>query len=420
VSRSVRDVLSPYREVLSVPGAMAFSSAGLLARLPMAMIGIGIVLLIERSTGSYTLAGALAASFAVVHAGAAPVVARLVDRHGQRRIVLPAITLHGVGLLALLLLSNAGAPVWSMVLATAVAGSGFPSIGSLVRARWSAVLGGTPRLHTAFSLESVLDEVIFVIGPPLVTVLATVVSPSVALVSTLVLLFTGSLILLAQQATEPPRPGPGTEESAGTVAPVRLAVLRKPAVLVVVVALTAVGAVFGTVEVVTVAFADEVGRPAMAGPVLAAYAAGSLLAGLAYGAVDWRIPLGARFVAGCGLMAVTLVPLPFVGSLAGLTAVVTLAGGAIAPTLIAGFAVVERAVPPRRLTEGLTWLSTGLGIGLAVGSSLAGRLVDTSGTGPAYGVAVAGGVTAMLVALLGARPLAAALGRREVVTRLTG
>jgi MFS family permease len=419
MSRNLRDVLRPYREVLSLPGAKGFSAAGLLARLPMSMLSIGIVLLVVARTGSYALAGGLAATFAVVNAGTAPVIARLVDRHGQRLVIPPAITVHAVGLVGLVTLAGQEAPAWVLVGATAIAAAGFPSIGALVRARWSAALAGTPRLHTAFSLESVLDEVVFVVGPPVITVGATLLSPSVALLGTLLLLFGGCLALLTQQATEPPR-RTRDEGLAGAVADtVRAPVLLQPALLVVVVAMAAIGAVFGTVEVVTVAFADEAGRPALAGLVLAVYAAGSLLTGLAYGARDWPLPLEKRFVGGCAVMAVTLVPLPFVGSLPVLTAVAFLAGGAIAPTLITVFAVVERAVPAHRLTEGLTWLSTGLGLGLAVGASVAGWLVDRSGTSAAYAVAVAGGTTALVFAVLGARPVAVALHRRAVAGETT-
>ena len=408
-------MFGPYRAVLLLPGAAAFSAAGLLARLPISMVGIALVLLVNDASGSYGLAGLVAATFTIVNAVAAPQVARLVDRRGQRRVLPASVAVHAIGLLGLLALVTAAAPTASLLAAAVVAGVGFPSIGSLVRSRWSFLLRGAPndpgqpeladpRLQTAFAWESIVDELVFVVGPPLTVLVATAFSPTAALLLILGVLVSGTTALLAQRRTEPRgRPRGSTR---GTV-------VGDPAVIVIVVTMAAIGTVFGTVEVVTIAFAEEQGSPGAAGIPLAIYALGSMVAGLAYGTVRWRVSVARRFAAGCVVMVSTLLPLPFVGSLFGLGAVLFLAGGAIAPTLIAGFAATERAVPPGRLTEGLTWASTGVAIGLAAGAAVAGRVTDAVGAQPAYTIAVAGAGLAAVVSLAGGRCVSLALRRRE-------
>jgi MFS family permease len=408
-------VFRPYRAVLFLPGAAAFSAAGLVARLPISMQSIALVLLVNDASGSYGLAGLVAATFTVVNAVAAPQVSRLVDRHGPRRVLPASVAVHAIGLLCLLGLVAAAAPTATLLAAAVLAGAGLPSIGSLVRSRWSFLLRGPsdgperadPRLQTAFAWESIVDEMIFIIGPPLTVLVATAFSPTAALLLTLGILVSGTAILLALRRTEPPaRPPEGS--SRGTV-------LREPAVIVIVVTMAAVGTVFGTVEVVTIAFAEEQGSPGAAGVPLALYALGSMVAGLAYGAVPWRAPVARRFAAGCLVMVCTLVPLPTVGSLPGLGLVLFLAGVAIAPTLIAGLAATERVVPAARLTEGLTWATTGIALGMATGAAVAGRVTDAVGARPAYTIAVAGAGLATVVSLAGGRRISAAVRRREAV-----
>lgn len=390
-------MLEPYRDVLRVPGAVAWTSAGLVARLPISMQGLGVVLLVEGTTGSYALAGVLSATFALAQALLGPLLGRLVDRHGQARVLLPALALYVLGLGGLVALAVTDAPTWTLFPAAALYGASYPQPGSLVRARWAHVLGGTPRLATAFSMESVLDEVVFVVGPVLVTVLATTLFPAAGVLAAAVFTLVGSVALAVQRGTEPP-PHPRTGERRPTV-------LRSAGLRMLVLVAVACGGIFGSVEVATVAFADERGRPASAGVVLALLAAGSLLSGLWYGTVNWRAPLHRRFVLGVVLLAAVLLPLPLADNVPTLAALVFAAGFMISPTLIAAFALLETLVPAEARTEGLTWFSTGLGLGLAVGASLTGQIVDESSGRAALGVTVAAGVLAAVLALAGARLL---------------
>lgn len=389
-------MLAPYREVLRVPGAVAFVAAGLLGRLPISMQGLGVVLLVEATSGSYALAGAVAAAYALAQALLGPVLGRLVDRHGQARVLLPAVVAYAAGLGGLIGLALADAPSWTLFPVAALYGACYPQPGSLVRARWAHVLGGSPRLATAFSLESVLDEVVFVIGPVLVTVLAIQIAPASGLLTAGVFTVVGSLALAAQRGTEPPahpRRSGGRAPSAMRLAGVRVLVLVG----------VAAGGIFGSVEVATVAFTDERGRPAAAGIVLALLAGGSLLSGLWYGTVSWRTPLTRRFVLAVVLLAVVIAPLPLARAVPVLAVLVFVAGFAISPMLIAAFALLESLVPATSRTEGLTWFSTGLGLGVALSAALAGQVVDAVSGRAALGVTVAAGLLAAVLVLGGAR-----------------
>lgn len=382
-------MLRPYLDLLAVPGGRAFSGAAFVARLPIAMVGLGIVLLVVAEAGRYGLAGALSATFALVNAVAAPAIARLVDRYGQRKVVAPAVVLHALGMAAFVTLVTAAAPLWSVYVAVAAAGLAGPSVGSLVRARWSHVLGTDPRLHTAYAFESVLDEAIFVLGPLLATVLATRVAPQAGLVAAVVLLGVGTTGLLAHGSSEPP-PASGHQDGHPSA-------LRSPGLMPLMAVMVFVGGAFGSVEISAVAFADESGRPALAGALLASYAAGSMVAGLLFGAVTWRVSARRRLLLGALVMTATATSLPWIGSTPVLAAFLFLAGVGIAPTLISGFSLVERMVPSGTVTEGLTWATTGLVVGFSAATWVSGRLVDSAGVPAAFSVATLSGLSALAV-----------------------
>lgn len=386
----MRLMLDSYRRVLARPGAFAFSSAALVARLPISMVGLGIVLLVEERTGSYGLAGTVAAVFVLAEAAFAVLHGRWVDHYGQARVLPLAISVFGAGLALMMLAVEQGwARPWTYVFA-AVAGASLPQVGASVRTRWSHLLDEPGDKQTAFALEAVLDEVVFVVGPVLVTLLATgwhpVAGLSVAVVSGVL----GTFALAVQRRTEPPagRASPTVERSP---MPWRLVL---PLALV---CLT-LGALFGAAEVTTVAFAEEQGARWVAGWLLAAWSFGSLVAGLVTGAVVWRSGPDVRLRWGSAAMALAMAPLAFVSSVP-LMAVVLLVGGlAIAPTLISAMTMVEQGVPSGRLTEGMAILHTGIVAGVAPGASIAGFVVDHHGASAAYAVALAGGVLGALAA----------------------
>jgi MFS family permease len=396
---------SPYRAIFTVPGAKAFSLAGLVGRMPLSMLGIGVVTMISQVTGRYGLAGSLSAVLALSAAACGPQVSRLVDRYGQRRVLRPAAAVTVASVAALLIAVRVGAPDWVYFLC--VLGAGLtPSVGAMVRARWSAIHRGSPELlHIAYSLESVVDEIVFIVGPILSIGLCTVAFAEAGPLLAAVFLAVGVLLLTAQRGTEP-APHPRGQAAGGSA-------LRFPGMPVLAGVLVGTGTIFGAVDVSTVAFAQELGHKAMASLVLASYALGSCLAGLVFGLLTPRGNRVGRFLAGIALMAVSMIPPLLVGNLWFLAGALFLSGLTIAPTMVTAMGLVEELVPRARLTEGITWISTGLAVGVAAGAALAGRVIDARGASAAFAVPTAAAVFAAGVAFFGRSRLRPAPGREE-------
>jgi len=382
-----------YRTVLAHSGAWRFSLTAMVARLPISISTLGIVLLVTGLGRSYGLAGALSAMYTIANGLSSVVQGRLLDRLGQS-VVLPVVTAgYAVGLVALIASLEAGWPDGTSFAAAFLAGAAYPPMGSAVRARWSYVLSGRPGdVQTAYALESVIDEAIFVIGPTVATVLATQWHPWAALGMALLTGVPGTLALAAQRNTQPVphvfRTGSGPRPA-----------MPWPPVVVLAAVSFALGSMFAAAEVSTVAFSSEQGAEPYAGVLLACWSFGSLVAGLVTGIIQWRRAPISRVRVGTALLALVMVPMPFVGTMPAMGAVLFVAGFAIAPTLIALMSSIEHGVPPTRLTEGIAITHTGLAAGLAPGAALAGLVIDAHGASPSYLVALGGGVVAALASL---------------------
>ncbi|MFJ7158544.1 MFS transporter [Streptomyces sp. NPDC101118] len=389
---------SPYRAIFAAPGTRAFTVAGFFGRLPLSMLGIGIVTMISQLTGRYGLAGALTATLALSAAVLGPQVSRLVDQYGQRRVLRPAALISVAAVSGLLVSAREGAPDWVLFAFTACAGA-VPSAGAMLRARWAALYRDSPdQLHTAYSFESVMDEVCFIVGPIASIGLSTVWFPEAGPLIATVSLLIGLFWLTAQRATEPvPHPRePGADRSSA---------LRAPGLQVLVATFVATGAIFGSVDVVTVAFAEERGSQAAASVVLAVWALGSCIAGLLFGLVRLKGRKERTWVLGICAMAVSMIPLLLAGNLPFLAVALFVAGLAIAPTMVTTMALIETHVPRAKLTEGMTWVGTGLAVGVALGSSVAGWVIDAAGARSAFVVSISAGAAAAAVAFAGYRRL---------------
>ncbi|MEW2258433.1 MFS transporter [Streptomyces sp. NPDC047869] len=398
---------SPYRALFAEPGTKAFSAAGFLGRMPLSMMGIGVVTMVSQLTGRYGLAGALSATIALSAAAIGPQISRLVDRHGQRRVLRPATLVALTAAAGLLLTASLGGPDWTLFVCAAGIGS-VPSLGAMIRSRWAALYRGTPKLHTAYSFESVVDEVCFIFGPIISIGLSTAWFPEAGPLLAACFLAAGVFWLTSQQATEPRR-HPRERTGGGSA-------LRSPGLQVLVATFAATGTIFGAVDVVTVAFADERGHKAAASVVLALYAAGSCAAGVVFGLMRFAGAPERRWLAGVSAMAVSMIPLLLVGNLPLLAVALFVAGLAIAPTMITTMSLIEEHVPRAQLTEGMTWVSTGLAVGVALGSSVAGWVIDAAGARAGYGVPAVSGAVAVAVGFLGYRRLRRpAAGRGGVV-----
>ncbi|WP_245691128.1 MFS transporter [Sinosporangium album] len=369
--------------------------SGFVGRLPMSMLGISVILLISAITGSYGTAGAVAATVSVAFAISAPLSGRLVDRFGQARVLIPITLAHGGALTGLMLLAELGAPVWTLFAIGILVGATAVSLGSMVRARWAHFAAGDPtKLHTAFSFESVIDEVVFVAGPALATALATQISEYAGLVVVLLSAVIGTITFALQRGTQPPvRP----KGSVSGRSPITI-----PGVALLSIVFLAMGAVFGSIDLITVAFAEQHGSKGHAGTMLAAFAGGSLISGIWFGSRQWKISLRSRFIRAVPIFALGIMPIVFVTSVPVMAVVLFIAGFSISPILITGYALVERMVPNGLLTEGMAWISTSVGFGVAAGAWAGGRLTDMYGASNAYGFALVCALLAAVTSLAGA------------------
>lgn len=398
-------MLTPYADLLRRPGTLRFSSAGFVQRLPMSMLGLGVVLFLTLRGESYGLAGAVSATGALAAAAFGPFLSRWIDRYTQHRVLPWAVSFSVVMQSAFVALVLLDAPVWTWFVAIALAEGSVPHVGSLVRARWAHVLSEAADVRTAFALESVLDEVVFIAGPPIATALAVGWESWSAIAASIVLLVLGTVLLVPQRATEPPAAGPEHHEG--------MAAIRYPGVPLVFSVFILVGGVFGSFEVSTVAFAAEHGVQTWTGVLLAVYALGSGVAGLVLGTLHLRTPLHRQWRAALVALAVVGLPFPFVGSAVVLGALCLVAGLAVAPSLITGMQLVERLVPAQRLTEGLTVAMAGLTVGFALATTVSGLVIDARGASAAYGVLAVCALLAAVLTVSGTRRLGRALAEAD-------
>ncbi|MFE5627793.1 MULTISPECIES: MFS transporter [unclassified Streptomyces] len=383
-----------YGQLLRTPGALSFLLPGFAARQPFAMLTIGIVLLVQHTTGSYGSAGAVAAVTGVSMALFAPQSGKLADRFGQRAVLVPGVLVHSAAVSLLVVLALAGAPMWALFLAAVPAGASVPQIGPMVRARWAAKLENSPLMPTAAAFESVTDEFTFVVGPVLATALCTGVHPAAGLIAEAALTLFGGLFFAAQRSTQPAH-GLVAAAAGGEA---RVSALSIPGVRVLAVAFLGIGSVFGGMQVSLTAFSEEIGNPGANGLLYGIFAAGNMLAGIACGAIAWKIGPRKRLILGYAGLTVAASLLWSAHSVLLLGALGLIVGLCIAPALITGYTIVETLVPASARTEAFTWLTGAVALGQAAAVTVAGRLADEHGASTGFLVPLVG--TALALATL--------------------
>ena len=382
---------NPYLQVLRTPHALPMVMAAFVGRLPLSMVGLGCVLLVADETGSYGLGGAVAAAGAVTTAIAGPLLGRWADSHGQRRVLLPVLVVFILAGVAFLSAVKDDWPLWTVFVSAGIAGACIPPVSSMIRVRWTHLLRGSHRLPTALAMESVVDEFVFIVGPVLVTFLSTTGHATSGVVTAFALAAVGSLLFAAQGRTEPP-PTPHEHRNGPSA-------IRTPGLRVLFVVGAAVGAILGCLEIALVAFADELGAKPLSGVLIAGLAVGSMASGIGWGMRHWRMPLRRRLAAVLVLMTVCSIPLLLVRDVWLMVPFVIIAGLAVSPALISSFTLAELLVPRAAVTEAFTWIGTALGLGVAIGASVAGKVVDVSGANTAFMVStVAAAIAAVVVA----------------------
>jgi MFS family permease len=394
--------LARYGHLTRAPGAAPLMAAAFLARLPIGMHALAIVLFARHETGSYATAGALSACFAVGAGLGGPVVGRLVDLRGQRTVLLPLTALHSGALLAFVtLLLLAETPVALAGLPAVVSGLCLPPMSSLMRSMWPELVRHDTGLVTAaFALESVTTESVFVIGPLLVAVSVAVASPQLALVLAAVFQLTGTLWFLSRPESRQRRPSARDGEHGV------LGALGSPGIRMLLFTTVPLGFTLGTLEVSIPAFAEDVGHRPLAGLLIAMWSVSSVVGGLWYGARLHGRPVAQRYLRLAALLPLAYLPLALAPSLAVMFVLLVPAGLAIAPLLTAGNELAGELAPVGAETEAYTWPIAALVFGIAAGTLVGGVLAEGPGWSTAFLVAAAGSTVCAGAAFAGRAVLA--------------
>jgi MFS family permease len=371
--------------LLRTPGALKFSTAGFIGRMPIAMDSLAIIFIVVAATDSYALAGALTAVGSIVVGAAEVFWSRQADRRGQAKILLLAVPTRVVSFLIFVVLVSKDAPIWTWFLSLIIAESTAISAGGMVRRRWLHILKNDPDnsdghlVNTAYSWEAMVDEIVFILGPVVATSFAVNVAPSAGILAGLVFLAIGWTSLAAMKSTEPPA------EPANKQDP-HPAVLRNRIVQSIVIPCALLGGFFGAIGITVVGFAEERNHPESTGWLLAIWAVGSAVAALINGVIKFKSAHATRFLIYLFALTIATVPLLFVNSIPLLALALFANGLFIAPLIVNAYGTVENAVPAGQITEALTWVIAGMPLGGAAASALAGIVIDNSGAQMAFWV----------------------------------
>ena len=383
-----------YRALFATPYARRLTASALVARMPMGMVPLALLLVVRDRGGSFGAAGLVSGSFLVAAGLGAPVAGRLMDRRGASRLLLRRAVLSPLALLAAGALAVASAPLVAVGVCAAAAGALLPAVGSAMRALWPRLLEGPSLRSTAYSLEASLQEIFFVVGPLLVALAAGLLAPVVALVIAAAACAGGTVAF----ATTPPvrawRPD-GSHADGGLVG-----ALGSTGVRTVVLFGVCCGLAFGGAEVGMPAFAEEHGSAALGGVPLALFAAGSLVGGLVVGARTTRQP-GSLLRVSSAALAIGLAPLVLAPSLPVLAVLAFVAGLPIAPSFAAAYGLLDRVARPGTHAEAFAWIGTSLSAGLATGAAVGGIAIDEWGVDAAFALGCGGAALAALVARFG-------------------
>jgi predicted MFS family arabinose efflux permease len=379
----------------SNPGARRLFLLSLVARLPLPMLSIGLLVHTEHLTGSYAAAGLVAGVYAISLGLGGPLLGRLVDRRGQAPVLVFSALAEAILLAAIALVPAGAGPAVIAALAAGV-GLATPPVGACLRALLPQLLPDSGAVRAAYAFEATAVELTWIVGPPVGLGLGALWSTGAALAA-------AGLVLLAATAAFAAQPAARAWHPAAEGARGRGGSLRAPAMQTLVVVLVGVGALFGAAEVGIAAAADALGSPGMTGPLLGLWGAGSLAGGL----VATRLGGGARSAAGLALLlgalaAGHLALAAAAASVLVLAGALLVAGSAIAPAYATVYAMVDRAAPAGTVTEAFAWLATAVAIGASAGAAAAGAAADHAGPGAAF--VIAGGAGALGLLALALRP----------------
>jgi MFS family permease len=367
-----------YSELFKTPGAKRIASAGFIARLPIAMDALAIILFVQSVDGRYAIAGSLTAVAALVTVISSPLWSKAADHFGQRIVLSTAIPIRIFAIITFIALVMNGAPVWSWFAAIFLAESASVSIGSMTRRRWAHVLGGDKKdvLSTSYTFESLLDEFIYILGPVITTAVVAAIAPSAGLILGVLFLLVGAPLLISHRNSDP-----GVEHR--QVGTKLKSVFRNQKLQAVAIPLTIAGGAFSAVNICVVAFSEERGAKSISGVLLGIWAVGGAVSALVNGSITWKISHGTRYVGYMVGMALVSFSFPFINNFYVLGLALFLQGLCIAPLLPNGLSLVTDSVSPSQMTQAITLATAGIPLTGSLSSFLSGVVIDNYGASTA-------------------------------------
>ena len=348
------------------PHAPSTFGFGIIGRVPMAMNTVAIVFLVSDVRDSFALAGITSAFYTLAGAIVSPMIGKLADRFGTRSVLIPVTLINALAMLGLLFFIDRST-VGLFALA-AIFGATFPNFGSYTRTRWSRSITDDKELSSALSLESVFDETAFVVGPALAGFLFALYGSRSPLLAGIVFVIIGGIGLAITSTDHGGFARVEDDHSRG--------ILSIPYVKSLLLSLVAMGLLFGSNFVVIIAVATEGGRASDGGLWVGLYPLGSAVSGLIYGFIHWKISSTIRYTVSLAVMTVCTSGILFFQDLDTIAFWIIVSGIAIGPALISANAFMKELVPLSRLNESFAFLGAAISIGITIGSTLSGVIVE--------------------------------------------
>ena len=384
-------LLDRYRDLFRVPAIRATMRASIPGRMPIGIAGFAILLLVQNASGSFINAGMASALYVLGLATVAPWVGRMIDRAGPCRVLRICAVIYPAMLAALVALVGAQAHAFAIALCAYVAGAALPPVTICMRTLFPRVLTDPALLQTAYSVDSVLMESVFIIGPALVAMFLALEFPSGAVLLAALTAFFGTLWFMRTPAIRDWEIRPRHDGG-------RWGVFAEPGLVVLFVVTLFYSIAFGLYEMGVTAYATQRGSPAAAGIALALASLGSALGALAYGSRHWQAPLRKQFLIALGLMAAGSLIVAPVSNIYLFMLANIVAGAPMASVIATQSLLLSRLAPSGMLAESFTWGGTCLLGGISGGIALGGAMADTIAAGwILVAAAAAAGIAALIV-----------------------
>ncbi len=385
--------LARYRTLLARNELRTLVFASIIGRLPIGVAGLAIMLMTQAASGSFARSGIATAGYMAGLAALAPLLGRHIDRNGPRRVLIASVMVYPSAMLALAAATLMATPYWMVLLAGLAAGASFPPITVCMRTLFKRLLTDDEQIQTAYSLESVLIETIFIVGPLIVALFVALVAPLAAVVFAALCAAIGTLLFLRAPALREWRIEPRAQTSL-------FGPLATPGFVSLLTVVLCYSAAFGLIEIAVTGYAGVRGQPALAGMMLGLISVGSVSGALVYGSRTWRRSLTRQFAVALVLFGAGAALLALVEQLLGFSLACVLAGVAMSPPLIMQSMLVAKTAREEHSTEAFTWASTSLLSGVSLGIAGGGALLEIGGVATAFGAAAAAAFTAAALAAL--------------------